>query len=301
MRGRLILSIFFILIVVSLLVFYWFVPFGKIEFSAKPVNSNFSVGNSGDMQFYENMRYPDSKISYHIYNCSLQKQNDMEYAFSIISNLTVLNFYSADSGEEISVFCDEKNKFEGQLFIAGEGGPTIKTQSGKFNVILSGKILLIKDSSCPKPNIAIHELLHAMGFEHSANSENIMYPVSECEQTIGQDVVNLLNQLYTIPSYPDLTFENVSAIMKGKYLDTDVIIRNNGLVNSENSKLMIYSDDKLLKEVELNPIQIGYGTIIKLTNVWIMKINVDELKFFINYTSEELDKENNNLVLSISA
>lgn len=299
MGWKTILSIFFILVVVSLLVFYWFVPFGKIEFSAKPVNSNFSVGNSGEMQFYEHMRYPDSKISYHIYDCSLQKQNDMKYAFNIISNLTILNFYSVDSGEEISILCDEKNKFEGELFIAGEGGPTNITQSGKFNVILSGKILLIKDSSCPKPNIAVHELLHAMGFEHSANSENIMYPVSECEQTIGQDVINLLNQLYTIPNYPDLTFENVFAVMKGRYLDTNITVRNSGLTNSEDSKLVIYTDDKFLKEIELDPIKIGYGVTIKLTNVWVPKMSVNELEFFINYTSEELDKENNEIILKI--
>ena len=45
--------------------------------------------------------------------------------------------------------------------------------------------------------------------------------------------------------------------------------------------------------------KIGFGTTIKLSNVWISQISVDELKFSIDYDFEELDKKNNELILNV--
>lgn len=301
-RLKLFFEVIFVLIVIILLGVYWFIPLGEIDFGTKSSNSNFSVGNSSfhGMQFYENMRFPNHQISYRIHDCPLQKRNDMERGFEMLANLTSLNFYAVASGEEISVVCDEKIKMEGDLFIAGEAGPTNITVAGNFNVILNGGILLLKDSSCPNPNIAIHELLHVLGFEHSSNENNIMYPVSDCKQTIGQDIIDLIDKLYSFPSKPDLSFENVSAVMRGKYLDTNITIRNNGLADADNSKIKVYADNELIKEFDVGAMKIGFGTTIKLSNLWISQMSVDELKFFIEYDSEELDKENNKIVLKVS-
>ena len=98
-------SLIFILFASLLLILYWFVPFKVTEFGMKPGNSNFSLNNSKieNMQFYENMRYSDSEISYRIYDCPLQKENDMQGAFEIISNVSILDFYSVDYDEEISI------------------------------------------------------------------------------------------------------------------------------------------------------------------------------------------------------
>ena len=243
MRTKAFLSLIFILFTVLLLVIYWFIPFKTIEFDVTSKNYNFSLDTSvkESMQFYENMRYPNSQISYKIYDCPLQKKNDMEQAFEIVSNLTVLNFYSINFDEEILVTCESGSRIEEGLFIAGEGGPTNITKGERFSVILNGKVLLIRDSKCERPNIAIHELLHALGFDHSDNQNNIMYPVSKCEQTIGEDIPQLINELYSIPTYSDLSFENVSAVMHGRYLDSNISIRNNGLKNSEKTEIFIYN------------------------------------------------------------
>ncbi|MFH1918133.1 MAG: matrixin family metalloprotease, partial [Nanoarchaeota archaeon] len=249
--------------------------------------------------FYDNMRYPDSTISYRIDDCPLQKKNDMEGALEILSNKTLLEFQPVIIDEEISITCDSKNRVEGSLFIAGEGGPTNITRAGEFNVISHGMILLIKESKCERPNVAIHELLHALGFEHSLNSNNIMYNISKCDQIIGDDTIELINELYTLPSYPDLAIENVSAVMNGKFLDTNISIRNNGFKESGATNIMIYADDKLVKEVELSSLGIGHGSIILLENVLVLNLNVKELKFVINSDFDELDKRNNEIVLSV--
>ena len=296
------LTLAFIVVVISMLAVYWFVPFNSVQFEVKSGNYNFTVGNEskGIIQFYPNMRFPSPMISYRIDNCPLQKKNDMERAFEIIENKTSLTFYPVTSNEEISVTCDSKNKIEGGLFIAGEGGPTNITRSGEYNVILHGTILLIRQSECERPNVAIHELLHVLGFAHSSNPNNIMYEVSRCNQVIGDDTIELLNNLYAIPSYPDLAFENVSAKMNGKYLDANISVRNIGLRRAGSAKIGIYADGEFAKSINLDSLDVGYGKVILLRNTLILKSNIKELSFIIDYSGNELKKENNKIVLEVS-
>jgi len=261
-----VLSIIFVLLSILLLVIYWFVPIGEINFNSGVSHSNFSLGNSTSMQFYNNMRFPSSEISYKIYDCGLQKQNDMQEAFNIISNKTCLVFREIVNGEEISITCSEKIKMDEGLFVAGEGGPTKIIQTG---------------------------------FDHSENNKNIMYYMSECGQTIGEDMLDLIDELYEAESYPDLSFGNVSASVSGTYLDFEVNVKNNGLAVSENAKIKVYADDKLVEEVELKSLEIGTGLKITLENLWMPKRNPKELKFVIEYNFEELDKLNNVLVLNV--
>tara|TARA_B100000315_G_C14533857_1_gene567470 strand:+ start:322 stop:1209 length:888 start_codon:yes stop_codon:yes gene_type:complete len=292
----------FVLLVVFLLVFYWFIPFNTTEFYeySSDLSSNFSLNSQeGSMQFYDNMRYPSSNITYKIHDCPLYKQNDIEQSFGIISNLTILNFSSVSDNEDISALCDDRGGFERGLFIAGEGGPMNITRLENFNVIFQGEILLIKETNCDKPIVGMHEIFHALGFGHSPNKKNIMYDVSRCDQEVGEDIINKINELYSYPSYPDLSFENISAVMNGKYLDVSLSVRNNGLSNSEKAKVIIYADEKSIKEVELDPLAIGHGTKITLGKIWVPKINVFELKFVIDYESFEIEKTNNEKKLEI--
>ncbi|MAH03622.1 hypothetical protein CMI39_02435 [Candidatus Pacearchaeota archaeon] len=294
-------SFFFILFIISLLVFYWFIPIKTIEFGIISKNSNFNVNASinGTMQFYDNMRYPDSKISYNIYDCPLQKEYNMKRAIEILSNETILEFYSTDSNEEISITCDSKNKIEKGLFIAGEGGPTNITKTKRFNVISHGSILLLRKTLCPKPNVEIHELLHVLGFDHSSNIKNIMYNLSRCNQEIGNDTIKLIDELYSTPGYSDLSFENISAVMHGKYLDLNISVRNNGLKDSEESIVIVSANNKIIKEINLDSIKIGSGRLITFSNIWVPKINIKELELFINSSFNEIEKENNQIILEI--
>ena len=207
-----ILVVIFLIFMVSMLWIYWFTGFGDVQLSKSALqDSNFSINLTSDnMQFYENLRYSDSKISYHISDkCTLQKKADAERAFEILENKTILDFYPVNSNEEILITCESKEKIKEDYFVAGEGGPVNISRAGQFNVIYTGQILLIRQSECPNPNIALHEILHALGFGHSSNKNNIMYEISECSQTLGDDIPRFIDELYSIPSHPDLAFEEV--------------------------------------------------------------------------------------------
>ncbi len=296
---KVILGLLFFLLVVGLLMFYWFLP-GGIDFGSQSGNSNFSVEyGSEEMQFYKNMRFSTPSISYKILNCPLQKEDEMEYSFEILSNKSVLNFYPVAENEDISITCDSTNRIEGGLFIAGEGGPTNITQAGEFNVIQHGKILLIRESKCANPNVGLHELFHVLGFKHSSNKNNIMYNISKCDQVIGEDIIRLIDELYSYPTYPDLVFENVSAKIEARFLSTNISVRNNGLADAGESEIIIYVNGKQIKKVDLESLEIGFGRMIILEKVFISSLVVDSLEFEIRYTGEELEKENNRIKLNI--
>jgi len=300
MGNKEVLSLLFIIFVILLLLLYWFIPFSTTQFRIETGPSNFSIGEvGGEMQFYPNMRFSTNRISYKIGNCTIQKKDDMIRAFEMLEETTVLDFYGASLDEDITIVCDSKTKIEEGLFIAGEGGPTNISKVGEFSVITHGKILLLRDSFCPTPNVAIHELLHVLGFDHSDNPNNIMYPISNCGQSTGQEIIDTINTIYAVPSYPDLTFENVSALMHGKYLNINMTINNNGFQDSPMTSIAIYGDEKLIKKVDLNPLKIGYGVILSLTNVWVSQISTKELKFVIEGDFDELKKENNKVLLKI--
>ncbi len=302
MNAKFFNGVLVLMIILILLSVYWFIPLNTTEFDiSSNSNSNFSLNSYGydNLQFYPNMRFKDTRISYKIEGCSLQREDDMEWAFDIIEEKTILDFYPTTGEEDITVTCEEAVKTEGRLFIAGEGGPTNITVAGEFNVIEKGKILLMKDSDCSKPNVAIHELLHVLGFDHSSNSKNIMYEISKCDQQIGQDTIQFINEIYSIPSKPDLLFEDASALMHGKYLDIDFSVRNNGLSNAEECTVNILVDGKEIEEINIPPIDIGYGRRISITNIWVKQIGIEKIEFVIESGFEELETTNNKVSFEI--
>jgi len=304
----------FLIIIVSLLTIYYIEPFTELEFNVQPSNYNFTLNattsGSGfeDMQFYPNMRFPTNRITYNIADeCSLMKRQDMEDGFDIVENLTLLEFSPTNSNADINVTCNETTRYQDGIFIAGEGGPASIVEAGEFYVIGGGTILLIRDSGCERPNIAIHELFHVLGFEHSNNPNNIMYNFTKCSQTIGDDNIQLLNELYSIESLPDLAFDspreiedNTGVFMHGRYLDLNVTVRNNGLKDSPQSIVKIFADEKEIREFLLDELEIGNGKVISLRNVWVTKRNPQIIELKIATEFDELSKENNIISFKVS-
>ncbi|MFW5847025.1 MAG: matrixin family metalloprotease [Nanoarchaeota archaeon] len=297
------LSFVFFIIVVLLLGVYWFYPFSDVEFNSSTKEGNFSVNSSeenySDMQFYSNMRYPSRVIKYRISDCPLQKENAMQEALRIVENLTVLNYIEVDENEELYVTCDSQNVVKENLFVAGEGGPTKIVESGKYNVILFGEILIREHSDCHLPAVELHELFHTLGFGHSDNENNIMYSIYKCGQDIGDDMIQTINELYSEETLPDLILNNVSAVLNGRELDVEFNIFNAGLKEAFSGEVQILINEEVKSTYDFSKIDIGQGYLVKQGNILIKEFNVDEIVLKINYDSQELSKENNRVVLKL--
>ena len=257
----------------------------KINGSQEDTLDNFNI--SGNVQFYKNMRFPDKEITYKFEDkCQTKKKEQVSEAFDIIASKTILKFLHSQENGEITITCSELPPEPEQKghFIAGEGGPTEIINTSLYAVILAGKISLFRPERCERPNIEIHEILHALGFDHNSNKNSILYPILDCSQKIDDYIINELNALYLQKSLPDLKIKELNASKSKIYLNFHIEIINQGLKNSENATLGIYSNGKLVNNFDLGPIEIGTTKIFEVNNLKVK----NSLKNFV-FT---IDKEN---------
>lgn len=266
------------------------------EFVAKPANTS-QPSYEGELQFYPNMRFNKLALSYLIgEECGEDKKTNMLSAFDFIENKTSLFFYESEK-PDILVNCGEQYTKE-DLFVAGEGGPSSFIDTGDYNVILQGKIVLFYEENC-KDNVELHELLHVLGFSHSDNPESIMYNISKCDQVVTDDIIEEINRLYSIQPLADLYFNNIFAVKHGRYLDANFTVKNQGLINAKEISVEIYSEEKI-ESFELGLIEFGAGKVLSVTNLKLPSRDIGEIEFFINYPEKEIDKDNNNIKLTLA-
>ncbi len=254
------------------------------------------------MLFYPNIRFPKKQITFSIDSCESSKIESTKNAFEILAEETVLEFLEIPANGQIIATCsDNFEQTESEYFIAGEGGPNYILDNQNYQIIFNGTIFLYKENQCENPIIAIHEILHALGFKHSSNESSIMYPVSYCEQKITSEIVDKIAKLYQDPSLPDLVFTNVNASKKGRYLNFEAVILNQGLEQSQDTTLLLTSQDNdELKTYSLESFEIGKGKILKVENLRVPR-SLKKLIFSIDYENsiQEINEENNRVILEL--
>lgn len=281
--------------------FLWLnLPAESLEFN--PYHRNISQEFSEQStQFYPNMRYKSKIITYAIEpNCSLKKTNDVKGAFARIQDVTVLSFVEQARNPEVMIMCSniEPSAEQEDHFIAGEGGPVQIINTTNYAVILAGKVSLYRPDSCEKPQIATHEILHALGFDHNSNTKSIMYPYTECDQIIEQEIIDEIARIYHEDALPDLVIETVKASKAGRYLGFEAVISNQGIEDSEGSELIVIIKREEVKTIEIGSLEIGVRKILTITNLPVSR-NTEEITFSVQTDEEELGKENNQVELLI--
>lgn len=281
--------------------------------SYEPFSTNFSgitgeqaegiSASSSIVQFYPNMRFRDKNISYELESaCNEKKVTDVEKAFSILSEKTILRFYNSKENPGIVIMCSEiapKAEEKGH-FIAGEGGPSEIVNTSNYAVILNGRISLFRKETCDEPKIAIHEILHVLGFDHYDNPDSIMYPVVSCEEKIDQEIIDDINILYSTKSLPDLMIESIAANRTGKYLNFDINISNAGLADSKGANLEVYAGDDRIGDFAVGKLEIGMMRLMFVQNLKLSG-NYDKIAFVIAAEDEEeLTLKNNRAELSVA-
>jgi predicted Zn-dependent protease len=250
--------------------------------------------------FAENIRFSKNDVSYYINDsCPISRMKNMREAFGIIENsvegLSFSESINKDSAE-IYVGCSNEEVYVGENFFAvGEGGPTKVIKIGRFNLIEEGRIHLYKDSNCNYPVTELHELLHVLGFDHSENPKSIMYDTYGCDQRVTPDIIEILNELYSIESLPDLRINKLDAVKKGRYLDFNITIINEGMADVEVVELVLLSGEKEISSFVLDNIYKGYARTLTVQNLRMFSNNIEVIEFYVDYENEidEIDEENN--------
>ncbi len=270
-------------------------PGKSVEY--QPYATDYSGMEGNGIQFYPNMRYKDRVISYYIEpSCSDKKKLDVEESFSFLSVNTILRFtHGLSNDAEIKVLCSNiaPTAQEAGHFVAGEGGPSEVINASVYSVILSGKVSLYRDDKCGEPKVALHEILHALGFDHNyTSSKSIMYPTTQCDQTIDKYIIDKINSLYSVDSKTDLAIEKVNANKTGRYLSFEIVVINIGLKDALDSTLNVIADGENVKDFNLGKIDIGTKKVLTVQNIKIPS-NSEKIRFEIKNTQDEVSFDNN--------
>jgi hypothetical protein len=119
-----------------------------------------------------------------------------------------------------------------------------------------------------------------------------MYPITECNQEMNDDMIQAIDQLYGIKTSPDLGIEFVKANQTGKFLNFYITISNYGLRDASDASLEIFADDQSVREFELGSIKLGTKKFLNVQNMKIDESNTEIVKFVLNLKDDDLYKDN---------
>jgi len=276
----LIIALIVLLIILAFFIYnlYEIIPGEPVPFEMTN-NQQMDTGNlSYEVeQFYPNMKFNHNTITYKIDSqCSENKIERMNAAFSeLASKVGLIEFQPSNNDADIDITCSgEVGEITGKnSFVAGEGGAKEIIQTGRYNVIVKGEVLLYSNPKgaviCDWPNVELHELLHVFGFTHSSNTKSLMSPyLTSCEkQKLDDSIINDLRELYSQENLPDIYFEDVRATKRGIYLDFNITVKNSGVIDSNNVILNLLDNGAKITSFELGDIPFGAGVEFQVSNL----------------------------------
>lgn len=131
--------------------------------------------------------------------CSSLQRSKMLDAFSYLLNntKTSLSFAEVQDGcPDIIVRCLSANIVPTLEEGVGEAVVTHKDE-GYYSVITKAEISLsMGDQLCPRPNVQLHELLHAFGFGHTRDLTDLMHERFGCLKDMKSGLKSDLAQIY---------------------------------------------------------------------------------------------------------
>jgi len=146
---------------------------------------------------------------------------------------------------------------------------------------------------CAEPIVEIHELMHVFGYDHVDNKSSVLYPYFSCEQVLGQDFIDDMIRLYSVEPKSELYFGNITAVKSGPYLDFNISVPNEGLIEASGVNLEVYGNGKKQDVFQLNDIDSGVITSFSIENLHLSSRNIKEVEFRLKSSTKEYDLKNN--------
>lgn len=254
---------------------------------------------STTVQFYPNLRFVSARIVYALAPaCDETQRARVHRALSLLGRDTGLLFVEGTS-EDLTITCaltPEPRDTTTTHFVAGEGGPTSILNVSSFYLIQHANVSLYRPERCDTPTVALHELLHAFGFDHTNQSTSIMYPITGCDQTIDTSILQELRRLYAIPSLPDIALITVQANITSSRFSFIAEVANFGLAPITNATLVV-EGDSFTRRFGLEELEIGKRKVLSVEQIRFMS-KTSSLIFRIETSDQELSKANNNVTLT---
>lgn len=301
MRG----DTFFSIVLVSVVILFGFgvflllhaVPLLQRQEAQAAFVNNLSAGLPAHAgQFYANMRFVSPTIVYSFGEaCTLSKKRTVFEAFRLLESKTPLRF-TTEGTPVFFISCQDVAvpATEADHFVAGEGGPSKTINATQFYIIQMANVSLYRDETCDTPHVALHEILHALGFDHTSDSKSIMYPVTDCAQQLDTAITDELTRLYTLPSYADAVLTDANVSIADGYMSFIVTIANQGLTDVLNATLVVEGGGR--REFTLGEIGVGKRKLFSVENIRVS--NVDSVHFTVVVAQQELSLVNNEAILT---
>ena len=246
-------------------------------------------------QFYPNMRFTTKDLGYMIESvCSEANKLKIIEGLDEIKSRTIVSFHPSND-PDIIYECSSKSPTAEEKknhLVAGAARPRFVNAS-RFYIIRQTNVSLYIEESCKRPIVVIHETLHALGFDHVNDKNDIMYPIADCNQQISNYTINEINRLYSIPEQSDLVILKITANTTGRYLNFNISVANLGLKDAENVNLTIFNEKHLIEIFGLDDIGTGQTKLLDVHNLNIPKESVTLTFSAKNGESADLHPDDN--------
>ena len=191
--------------------------------------------------------------------------------------------------------------------------------TGSYELITSAQIQILRSyaggqfDDTDMTNIAMHELGHVLGLEHSNSTNDVMYPVLEIPSKrlmqISPSYSEFLHQVYQTQPNPDLSFyRNVNAtkfseksiLRESFYFNVSFAVKNVGLSDSPATSVSVFTDENFIIDQAIPSLEPGTYYQISLGNI-ASKSDFSYIKLVIdrNDLIDEINKTNNALVVTV--
>lgn len=161
-------------------------------------NIDIKISSYINDNYYSTPRWSDKIITFNISDgCRLSKAKVIREEFAILKNKTniSIDFQETNSNADIYFICKDSINYDiDKGYIVS--GLTTLTEVGTR--ITSARIELLNGFSNSDGKTILHEVIHALGLQHSENDESVMYPIGYDKQRLDNDTISQLNNLYPI-------------------------------------------------------------------------------------------------------